>query len=152
MLPLHQSMTELGDLLRDVAASFAPAAARAGVNLSVEFTAELALEIDPVRIRQVLDNLVTNALRYTPEGGEIALGLTTVAGNAEIMVHDTGRGMPEDEASRMFERFVKSADSGGSGLGLAIAKGLVEAHGGTIGAKSTPGKGTTVTIHLPNDD
>jgi signal transduction histidine kinase len=150
MLPLHQSMTELGEMLRDVAASFAPAAARTGVNLAVDSTAEVSLEIDPVRIRQVLDNLVTNALRYTPEGGAIALGLTAVEGHAEITVHDTGRGLPADEASRMFERFVKSADSGGSGLGLAIAKGLVEAHGGAIGAESAPGEGTTVTIRLPN--
>jgi len=140
----------LGEMLRDVAASFAPAAARTGVNLAVDSTAEVSLEIDPVRIRQVLDNLVTNALRYTPEGGAIALGLTAVEGHAEITVHDTGCGLPADEASRMFERFVKSADSGGSGLGLAIAKGLVEAHGGAIGAESAPGEGTTVTIRLPN--
>jgi len=75
--------------------------------------------------------------------------LTRLGEGVEISVRDSGRGMSAEEASRMFERFVKSSDSGGSGLGLAIAKGLVEAHGGTIHAESAPGQGTTVTIRLP---
>jgi signal transduction histidine kinase len=69
--------------------------------------------------------------------------------DVRVTVADTGRGMTQEDADRMFERFVKSADSGGSGLGLAIAKGLVEAHGGTISATSTPGEGTIVTFTLP---
>jgi signal transduction histidine kinase len=150
MLALHRARTDMGDLLQDVAASFSPMTADRNVSLTAEVTRDVELEVDPVRLRQVLDNLVSNAIRYTPEGGRITLGLNAFVGEAVITVRDTGRGMTASEASRMFERFVKSADSGGSGLGLAIAKGLVEAHGGTISARSEPGKGTTITIRLPN--
>lgn len=149
MLPLHRSMTDIGDLLRDVAASFSPASARERITLATEIADDVSLEVDPVRIRQVMDNLVTNAIRYTPEGAAITLGLAIGRDEVAITVRDTGRGMAPEEASRMFERFVKSVDSGGSGLGLAIAKGIVEAHGGAISAESAPGKGTTVTIRLP---
>ncbi len=124
-------------------------AARRGVTVTTAIAQPVTLDADAGRIRQVLDNLVTNALRYTPEGGTIGLELADVEGGAEIVVRDTGRGMPPEDAARMFERFVKSSDSGGSGLGLAIARSLIEAHGGTISAVSALGQGTTVTIRLP---
>jgi signal transduction histidine kinase len=149
MLALHRGMTDIGELLRESGASFAPAAARQGVTLWTDAPPGVELDIDPVRIRQVIDNLVTNAIRFTPEGGEIEIELLNEGDEAAITVRDSGRGMTAEEASRMFERFVKSADSGGSGLGLAIAKGLVEAHGGAISAESAPGEGTMVTIWLP---
>ena len=149
MLALHRTPTDLVDLLRDVARGFGPAAREHGVALGTNAPEPVVADVDPVRLRQVLDNLVTNALRYTPADGAVVLGLRRVADMAEITVRDTGRGMPPEDAARIFERFVKSADSGGSGLGLAIARGLVEAHGGTIAAESAPGAGTTITIHLP---
>jgi two-component system, OmpR family, sensor histidine kinase BaeS len=149
VLGLHRTPTSLGDLVNDTATSFAPAASRKEVTLTTDVIDRVELEIDPVRIRQVLDNLLTNALRYTDAGGSIVIGFRKAGSEAEITVRDSGRGMPPEEAARMFERFVKSADSGGSGLGLAIAKSLVEAHGGTISAQSAPGEGTTVTIRLP---
>jgi signal transduction histidine kinase len=152
MLALHRGMTDIGELLRESGASFALAAAHQGVTLRTDAAAGVELDIDPVRIRQVIDNLVTNAIRFTPEGGEIEIALFNEGGGAAITVRDSGRGMTAEEASRMFERFVKSADSGGSGLGLAIAKGLVEAHGGAISAESAPGEGTMVTIRLPRSD
>lgn len=149
MLTLHRAPLGLADLIRDVAGSYAPVAARRGIALTTAIAQSVTLDADAGRIRQVLDNLVTNALRYTPEGGTIGLELADVEGGAEIVVRDTGRGMPPEDAARMFERFVKSSDSGGSGLGLAIARSLIEAQGGTISAASSPGQGTTVTIRLP---
>ncbi len=151
MLALHRNVSDLADLLRDVAGSWVPFAARRGVTVMANTLPSVTLDIDAGRIRQVLDNLVTNAVRYTPDGGTITLDMKAVAGGADIVVGDTGRGMTPDDADRMFERFVKSADSGGSGLGLAIARSLVEAHGGTITATSQPGQGTTVTIFLPGN-
>jgi two-component system sensor histidine kinase BaeS len=148
-LVLHREPTDLQALIADVIASFTPAATKAGIALRLELTTVPELAIDPVRIRQVLDNLVVNALRYTPEGGHVALSLKESARNIEIEVRDTGRGMAPEEVGRMFERFAKSADSGGSGLGLAIARSLVDAHGGSITGTSEPGAGTTITITLP---
>lgn len=148
MLALHRSASDLADLLRDVARSWTPIAAGRGIAMTTVIRDSVVLDFDAGRIRQVLDNLVTNAVRYTPEGGTITLELTAVGGEAEVVVRDTGRGMTPDDAARMFERFVKSADSGGSGLGLAIVRSLIEAHGGTISATSGPRQGTTFTIRL----
>jgi len=149
MLTLHRTASDLAGLLRDVAGSWTPIAAQRGVTITTMNLDPVLLDFDAGRIRQVLDNLVTNAVRYTPAGGTITLDVTPVDGGAEIVVGDTGRGMTPDDAARMFDRFVKSADSGGSGLGLAIARSLIEAHGGTISATSSPGEGTVVTIRLP---
>jgi signal transduction histidine kinase len=100
-------------------------------------------------LRQVVDNLVANALRFTDEGGEVTLDIDGNEAEVRITVSDTGRGMTREEVDRMFERFQKSVDSGGSGLGLAIARNLVEVHGGTISAESAPALGTRITIRLP---
>ncbi len=149
MLTLHRSATDVAELAADVAASWAPIAARAGIAVTALPAQSVTLELDAGRMRQVLDNLMANAVRYTPEGGAITLEVKGTQAGADIEVADTGRGMAPDDAARMFERFVKSADSGGSGLGLAIARGIVEAHGGSISATSVLGQGTTVTIRLP---
>lgn len=150
MLTLHRSETDLADLVGEVGATWTPIADRRGIALHTIEASPVRVDIDAGRIRQVLDNLVANAVRYTPEGGTITLGLERAGNGARMVVRDTGRGMPAGEADQMFERFVKSADSGGSGLGLAIARSLVEAHGGAIAATSAPGQGTTVTITLPD--
>ena len=148
-LTLHRTDTDIAELIEDVAASFTPMTSERGITLVTEPGNATEVDVDPVRIRQVLDNLVSNAIRYTPEGGSITLAQARHGDAVAITVLDTGRGMSTEDAAHMFERFVKSADSGGSGLGLAIAKGLVEAHGGSISAESAPGEGTTVTITLP---
>lgn len=148
VLVLHRTETDLAALIRDVVASFAPGAERNGVDLGA-VTAMPAISLDPERIRQVLDNLVANALRYTPAGGSVRIEADQGEAGVRVSVCDTGRGMTPDQLSHIFERFVKSADSGGSGLGLAIARSLVEAHGGTITAESAPGTGTTITFTLP---
>ena len=112
-----------------------------------------ALDLDPVRMRQVISNLVDNALRVMPSGGTITLGAAADATALTLTVADDGPGIPADLLPNVFERFTKSTTSRGSGLGLAIARAIVEAHGGTISASSTeapaPNHGTTITITLP---
>jgi signal transduction histidine kinase len=108
------------------------------------------LDIDPVRIREVLSNLVANALRHTPPGGSIDVAATSAAGKAvEILVRDTGTGIDPALLPHVFDRFAKAADSRGSGLGLAIARGLVEAHGGSIEVESSAATGTTFRLRIP---
>jgi two-component system sensor histidine kinase BaeS len=118
--------------------------------LTVETADDLPwLDLDPGRTRQVLSNLVANALRYTPAGSVIHVRYRQAERQALLEVQDSGPGISADELPHVFERFYKSADSGGMGLGLAIARHLVEAHGGTIRAESAPGAGTTIRITLP---
>jgi two-component system sensor histidine kinase BaeS len=152
-LPLHREPTDLGLLVEDAARSFATMAAAAEVVIEVAApTADLPLlEIDPVRIREVLDNLLANALRYTPAGGTVSISATlpTAGRLVNVEVSDTGAGIAPELLDHLFERFAKSSDSRGSGLGLAIARHLVEAHGGTISASSQPGRGAQIRFSLP---
>ena len=148
-LRLHREPTAAAALIEDVVAAFAPRAAEAGVSLSGEAAPLPDLDADPVRIRQVLENLVANALRHTPRGGGVRITARLDRRAALFAVADTGTGIAPEMLPRVFDRFAKSADSGGSGLGLAIAKSLVEAHGGAIHADSPPGKGTTVRFTIP---
>jgi signal transduction histidine kinase len=159
-LPLHREPTDLALLAADVASSFAAAADGAGVALAVDSADDLPLlDVDPLRIREVLANLVANALRYTPRGGSIRISaagedrraLPAGGGFVRVAVTDTGPGIAPDVLPHVFDRFWKSADSRGSGLGLAIARNLVDAHGGQIGAESDSG-GTTVWLRLPAGD
>jgi len=142
-LELRKEIVDLGDLIRDVAASLPRP-------IAVEVSADLpAIEVDPVRIRQVLLNLLANALRYTPEEGVVSIEAQARPQRILIRVRDTGSGIAPEDLPHIFERFQKGSDSRGSGLGLAIARKLVLAHGGDIGIESTPGKGTEVTVSLP---
>ncbi len=152
-LPLRKEGVDLGDLVVDVATSFRAQADAAGIALLVEADDLPPAEIDPARIREVVENLLANALRYTPAGGTIRVSASAegggAAGSAAISVTDSGAGITPDELPHIFDRFYKSKDSSGSGLGLTIAKNLVEAHGGQISAESAPGQGTTVRVTLP---
>ncbi len=150
-LALHREPVDLGVLLDDAAQSFVPVAHRRGVTIRRSGLSTATVDVDPARMRQVVDNLVSNAIRYTSEGGVVILDIEPGPGAIRLTVSDTGRGMHQDEVGRMFERFQKSVDSGGTGLGLAIARSLVEAHGGMITAESAPSQGTRVTITLPNE-
>jgi signal transduction histidine kinase len=150
-LALHPEPTDPDVLIGDVVRSFEPAAAAAGVELTAAIDGDLPIiDIDPVRIREVLANLVANALRHTPSGGRV-----TVAGAVEggrwvrLDVVDTGPGIDPVLLPHVFDRFVKGDESRGSGLGLAIARQLVLAHGGEIAAESPPGTGTTIRVRLP---
>lgn len=146
---LDRTNVDVAALLTDVREAFAPQAHDAGIRLETRGDAAIPAHLDPIRLRQVLDNLVANALRYTPAGGMVILEATATASDLRVEIRDTGRGLSPEDAARMFDRFVKAADSGGSGLGLAIAKGIVSAHGGHIGATSIPNIGTTVWLTLP---
>jgi two-component system OmpR family sensor kinase/two-component system sensor histidine kinase BaeS len=151
-LRLQRQAVSLDEIVDDAIDAHAPTASAAGVTLSSAVPTDLpAVDVDPTRLREVLDNLLSNAIRYTPSGGEVTVGAAR-EGTSEIRasVRDTGRGLAPDELALMFERFHRSPDSRGSGLGLAIARDLVRAHGGTMTAESEgPGRGTTVRFTLP---
>lgn len=149
-LHLQKESTDLTILLNETAASFRAQAQHQDVSLSIEASANLPnVDADPARIRQVLENLIANALRYTPRGGAIRVsGTVDKSGNVFLAVQDTGRGIPTGELPHIFERFYKASDSRGTGLGLAIAKSLVEAHNGEIWVESEVGKGTTFFVEL----
>jgi signal transduction histidine kinase len=148
-LKLERQSTDLSALTRDVADAFAAQAAAKGVTVVAD-SPSLAADIDPVRIREVLTNLVSNALRHTPAPGSVTLSVAqSDADSATIAVADTGEGMSREQAERVFERFYKGPDSRGTGLGLAIAHGIVVAHGGRIDVTSEPGRGTTIEFTIP---
>ena len=149
-LALHPEPTDPDVLIGEVLHAFAPGATTAGVTLTTGSTGDLPiLDIDPVRIREVLSNLVANALRHTPAGGTIRVDGSASKGSVVLVVRDTGPGIDPALLPHVFDRFVKGAGSRGSGLGLAIARGLVEAHGGSISVESTVGGGTTFQVELP---
>jgi signal transduction histidine kinase len=149
-LKLQKESIDVAELARDAVAAFAAEAASRGVTLALDAPASLTpIEIDPVRIREVLANLLSNALRHTPANGSVHVRVTPAAnGRVSIAVQDTGSGMTSDELAHAFDLFYRGSDSRGTGLGLTIAKNLVTAHGGEIQASSEKGLGTTVTLTL----
>ncbi len=149
-LVLHREPTDLGTLLPDVAAGYRGQADAAGIQLIVSVAEAVpVMDVDPARIREVVSNLLANALRHTPSGGSVDLAARVAGGVVEVTVRDTGSGMTPEELDHIFDRFYRSPDSPGSGLGLPIARDLVEAHGGTLTATSEPGRGTTLRFTLP---
>ncbi|MYV63952.1 HAMP domain-containing protein, partial [Streptomyces sp. SID4931] len=179
-LRLHPEPVEVRELLGQVAAAHQARAENAGVTLAVTAPAPgPALSADPVRLRQAVGNLVSNAVRHTPEGGRVTLRAyvagrdasgpdapgpnaseegcgTAVTGGGTVVIEvtDTGSGIPADDLPHVFDRFWRAEKSrsrrtGGSGLGLAIVRKLVEAHGGTAEATSTEGEGSTFALRLP---
>lgn len=151
-LKLYREPTDLGIVINDAVASFRGQADAAGVELNGAVDSNLPLlDIDPTRIREVLSNLMANALRYTGRGGKIGIEaeMDSANGRLTVSVRDTGAGVPAESLPHIFDRFYKSSESRGTGLGLAIAKNLVAAHGGEIFAESDVGKGTTIRFTLP---
>jgi signal transduction histidine kinase len=149
-LRLRREATDLAGLLRDVAAAFAAQADAAGVRLAVDASGDLdSIEIDPARIREVMANLLTNALRHTPREGRIEIIARGAAGAASVSVSDTGSGIAPEALPHVFDRFYRAGGSAGSGLGLPIARSLVAAHNGEMHASSELGRGTTMIFTLP---
>ena len=149
-LALQKESTDLGVLTSDAAASFSQEAAERKVRMEVTIAADLPLiDVDPLRIREVLTNLISNALRHTPEGGRVSVVTAAKPNQIVVTVSDTGSGIPAADLPKIFERFYKGHGSRGSGLGLTIARNLVVAHGGEIDADSLEGKGTDLTFRLP---
>ncbi len=155
-LRLQREPCSLKDVLTRTVEPFLPRAEAQGVSISLGVTPQLpSVELDPERIGQVIANLLENALMHTPRDGRVHVTAETAGPNGvRVSVSDSGEGIPSEELPLLFERFYRVDPSrtratGGAGLGLTIAKRLVEAHGGTIRAESTPGQGSRFTFELP---
>ena len=154
-LRLDLSPASVGEIIQRVTTSFRARAEAEEVRL--ETTVEEALPtvaVDRVRIEQVLTNLVDNAIRHTPPGGQVVVAASQVAGSIRVEVTDTGPGIPSEALPHVFDRLYRVDPSrdrgtGGSGLGLTIARQLVEAHGGAIRAESVEGTGSRFGFDLP---
>ena len=149
-LALHPEPTDVAQLVADVADAHRRPATAAGIDVDVSLGQGLDdVVLDPIRIREVVANLVVNAVRAMPDGGRLAVKVARHESTLAIEVTDTGVGISPEDLARVFDRFRKGSTSTGSGLGLTISRDLVEAHGGTIAMSSTPGRGTTVIVTLP---
>src|SRR3989475_310531 len=149
-LTLKREAVDVPVLVTSSLAAFQSAADAAEVRLVADLEPDLpAIDADPARIRGVLGNLLSNAIRYTPSGGTVTASARRSGESVAFGIRDTGQGIPSELRPRIFERFVKGPGSPGSGLGLAIAKDIVSAHGGTIEAISDPGNGTEIRFTLP---
>ena len=154
-MPLNLELASISDLISDTLESFSSLAAQKGVKLCGSADEGVdPVAMDVLWMGRALNNLVSNAIRYTPKGGEISLTATRSANNIIVNIRDSGEGILPEDIPHVFERFYRgdksrSRVSGGAGLGLAIAKGVVEAHNGHITIQSERLKGTTFTISLP---
>ncbi len=148
-LVLKKEPTDLGALAHDTADSFQPEAATAGVSLTTEIAADLpSVDVDPARLRQVISNLLSNAMHHTPKGGSVKVEVSSATGQVTVTVTDTGEGIPPDLLPHVFERFAKGPSSKGSGLGLAIAHAIVIAHGGELQVSNGVEGGTVLRVIL----
>lgn len=139
-------------LVEEVRSTYEVGLALRSLRLDADLPGTLpTLRADPGRLRQVFENLLENAAKFTPGGGVITLAAARLDGSVLFSVADTGAGIPRDQMPRLFERFwqARRQGAGSAGLGLAICKGIVEAHGGAIWAESTPGRGSTFYFRLP---
>jgi signal transduction histidine kinase len=140
----------LDALMRELAEDALVLAAPKRIKIEVGKLESLKVRGDAARLRQLLLNLVENAVKYTPDQGTVSLTLTRLGGNAAVRIGDTGIGIAKKDLTKIFDRFYRvQADGSGSGLGLAIAKWVAEAHHGTIEVTSREKKGSTFTVLLP---
>jgi signal transduction histidine kinase len=156
LVNLQMSPVDIRALLEGIIAKFAPMASTAGVVLSANYAHDLPpLLGDGDRLAQVFSNLVDNALKFAPEGGSILLRAVRDGDEVQVVVDDTGRGIPKEDVQHIFDRFYQadSARAGGqqhgAGLGLAIVREIIAAHGGRISVRSTLGRGTAFIVRLP---
>ena len=155
--PLHREPVDLRGIVAEVQETGELLAEEAGVGMEVATPAEpMVVSVDASRIRQLILNLVTNAVKYTPAGGSVRMQLGSANGRVTLTVADTGIGIAAGDLPHIFDRFwradsarTRTGERPGSGLGLAICKWIAEAHGGQIDVVSRPGRGTTFTVTLP---
>ncbi|HEV3480541.1 MAG TPA: ATP-binding protein [Gaiellaceae bacterium] len=154
-VPLELTEVRAGELFDDAAAEWSEHAGVRGVRIELDpGSPELVLRVDADRMRQVLANLVANAIRHSPDSGRVLLRARANGATNRLEVRDEGPGIPADELERVFERFyrsdrARSADAGGAGLGLAIARWIIELHGGTIRAAPVDPTGCRIVVELP---
>ncbi|MGE5140170.1 MAG: ATP-binding protein, partial [Rudaea sp.] len=154
-LALNLQPTSPGELLNRVAAHYERDADQRGVSLSVNAAPDLPqMRVDEARMTQVFDNLLSNALRFTPKGGTVQVSARAVRDVLHFEVTDSGPGIKAEDLVRVFDRFYRAdpsrnGDDSRSGLGLAIARAFVEAHDGKIWAEARPGQGATIVIEIP---
>lgn len=150
---VNKSQNDLGKIIQDAIKTFLPQAEKKQVNLNSKISPLPVIEFDSVRITQVINNLLSNSLKFTPSGGQITITAKPHANFAEISVSDTGIGIPKDKQKDLFSKFyqvTKNSNSvQGTGLGLYLVKGVVTAHNGSVSLFSEEGKGTTITFTLP---
>jgi signal transduction histidine kinase len=153
-LALDLDEVDLHEILLECLEAAKPAADDKQIDLAADLEHTPTMLADRSRIAQVLDNLISNALKFTPPTGRVSVHATRVGNDVVVQVADTGVGIPADEQDRLFERFFRSTNATeqavpGTGLGLTIAKAIVERHEGSIEIESTEGSGTTVRVRLP---
>ncbi|MDP9934844.1 signal transduction histidine kinase [Paenarthrobacter nicotinovorans] len=151
---IQRHTADVAELVRGSVTSAEPRAAKAGIKLSMDLPEALEARVDSSRLAQVLDNLVSNAIKYSPDGGDVEVAAWEDDDFIFCRVSDTGMGMSEEEQAEAFTKFfragsVRKSAIPGVGLGLPISKAIVEAHGGTITLESVPGQGTTFTVKMP---
>jgi CheY-like chemotaxis protein/anti-sigma regulatory factor (Ser/Thr protein kinase) len=155
-MELHLELIELGNVINEVQATVEPLAKSKAITLNVESFPELYLTADSAKVRQMLLNLTSNAIKFTPSGGRIEIRTRRVEQSVEVAVSDSGIGISEADMGRLFTEF-QQLDAGpgrqqeGTGLGLALTKRFAELHGGDVSVASVEGKGSTFTLRLPLD-
>ncbi|HDZ91403.1 MAG TPA: response regulator [Deltaproteobacteria bacterium] len=150
----HQVPTDLGPIIEETVALMEPRAREQGITLTCSCQNLKPVQADPKNMEEVFNNLVSNAINYSPEGGRVTITARGLGEYMEVKVEDTGVGIPPEELPKIFDKFYrvkhpKTRKVIGTGLGLAIVKGVIEAHHGTIDVESSPDKGTTFKILLP---
>ena len=153
---LHPAPVNLSELAEETLRLLQPAAEQRSQTLTGQIIPDCRLTADPSKLSQVLYNLIENALKYTPDGGEVRVSLGVEGRQAVITVKDNGVGIPKEDQAHIFDRFyrvdkARSRETGGTGLGLSIVRQLVTLHSGTITVDSEPGKGSAFTVRLPMD-
>ena len=151
---MNLTSLDIGALVQEQVKRLTPLARESGIELDCAVKESAVISGDLLKLQQVIYNIIDNAIKYTPRGGEVHCSVAKAGKKAVIKVTDTGVGIPEDDLPHIFDRFyrvdkARSRETGGTGLGLSIVKQFVQLHGGTIEARSVFGSGTTFTIELP---
>ena len=154
VIPLELAPVEVRDVVADAVSAAGPGAAERGRRARERGTGRAAAAGRPARLQQVLDNLISNAVKFTSSGGRVRLTATYQDSEWRIDVTDSGIGIPPGELDQLFDRFFRASNARiagvpGSGLGLSVVRAITELHGGRVAVTSTPGSGTTFSVHLP---
>jgi signal transduction histidine kinase len=152
MMKLERAPTDIGRLLREAVELYELVAEEKRIRVETDCPAPCEVAVDPTRMRQVFANLLDNAIKYTPEGGRVTLGVNREPECAVVRFRDTGPGIPEEEQPKIWDRLYrgdKSRSQRGLGLGLSLVKAVVEAHRGSVNVHSQPGAGAEFVVRLP---